>query len=142
MTNVATSTTLPTAQPIIESFSIINEEALENIEELSVEQLVRLRSHEAGIDEDLAVDMAFCESTLRQFQEDGALLRGIVNSKDVGVFQINERFHLDKSISLEMDIYTTEGNIEYAMWLMKNEGVRHWKASKPCWGENAHLALK
>lgn len=86
--------------------------------------------------------MAFCESTLRQFSEDGDVLRGIVNPKDVGVFQINERFHLDKSISLDMDIYTTEGNIEYAMWLMENEGVRHWKASKPCWGENAHLALK
>lgn len=78
--------------------------------------------------------IAFCESTNRQFDENtGEALRGIQNSKDIGLFQINEGFHKDKSQSLGFDIYTTEGNVGYALWLLEKEGSRHWKASKPCW---------
>lgn len=141
VTNVAT-TSLPTAQPIIDNLTVVNEQALENLPGLTIEQLIRSYSKEYGINEELAVGMAFCESTLRQFNENGEVLRGIVNSQDVGVFQINEKYHLDTSSDLGLNIYTAPGNIEYAMWLMQKEGVRHWKASRPCWGENAHLALK
>lgn len=77
--------------------------------------------------------IAFCESGNRQFKEDGTLVRGIVNPKDVGRFQINEFYHLEKSIELGMDIYTERGNTQYALWLYENEGTRPWNWSKHCW---------
>ena len=35
-------------------------------------------------------DIAFCESTFRQFNENGDTLRGKENYLDIGVMQINE----------------------------------------------------
>jgi hypothetical protein len=62
-------------------------------------------------------------------------LHGIQNANDIGLFQINEIYHLKTSKALGYDIYTTEGNIDYAIWLLKNEGSQHWNYSKPCWGK-------
>ncbi len=80
------------------------------------------------------VDVARCESTFRQFNSDGDILRGIVNSKDVGVFQINEKFHLEKSKEMGYDIYSIDGNIQYARYLYDHQGLKPWKWSKDCWG--------
>jgi len=91
-------------------------------------------SVENGVDPDTALNIAMCESSLRHYGENGNTLRGLHNSNDLGVFQINEKYHLEKSQELGFDIETPEGNIGYAMWLIKNEGVKHWKYSKPCWG--------
>jgi hypothetical protein len=79
-----------------------------------------------------AVAIASCESKMRQFK-DGKVLSGEVNSKDKGVFQINEFYHLDQAKKMGLDIHTTQGNIEYGIWLMESEGDKHWKASKSCW---------
>jgi hypothetical protein len=100
-----------------------------------LETLIVARAQEAEVDAELAVKIAFCESTLRQFGQDGEALRGIHNSDDVGLFQINEKFHLAKSQKLGYDIHTTEGNIAYAMWLLANEGAKPWHWSKPCWSK-------
>ncbi len=125
--------------PIPEEVVIIPE--TEIVRELSIPEFIELESRKAGIDPNLATKIAFCESTHRQFKEGTDIpLRGIVNSRDVGVFQINERFHLQKSQDLGFDIYTLEGNVGYALWLLGQEGSRHWNASRPCWGrviENA-----
>ena len=80
------------------------------------------------------VEIARCESRFRQFNADGSVLRGTVNPKDVGLFQINERYWLKKSKELDYDIYAERGNIEMALWLYKKNGTRDWSASKPCWG--------
>ena len=112
---------------IVESQSVV-------VRELTIPEYIELESKKSGLDATLATAIAFCESTNRQFDETtGEPLRGIKNSKDVGLFQINERFHKEKSQSLGFDIYTTEGNVGYALWLLENDGSRHWKASKPCW---------
>jgi hypothetical protein len=78
--------------------------------------------------------IARCESGGRQYNTDGTVLRGVVNSKDVGEFQINEKYHLVDSIRLGYDIYTQEGNRAYAEHLYRNQGVQPWKASAPCHG--------
>ncbi len=80
------------------------------------------------------VQIARCESGMRQFMFDGTLLRGEINPKDVGLFQINEKYHLKESRELGMDIYTIEGNVAYAVWLAKNQGYRPWIHSKGCHG--------
>lgn len=78
--------------------------------------------------------VADCESRFRQFNEDGSILRGYYNPKDVGVFQVNEYWHLETSKRLGMDIYTVEGNIAYAKHLYDLNGTRDWNASRSCWG--------
>ncbi len=79
--------------------------------------------------------VAFCESTYRQFSPNSKVHRGVVNNQDVGIFQINERYHLEDSKKLKIDIYTIEGNTEYAKYLYEKQGLRPWSASKPCWGK-------
>ena len=92
-----------------------------------------------GIHTDTALRIAYCESHINQYNTDGNVLHGKKNPADVGIFQINKKWHLKQSLSLGLDIYTTDGNIEYAMQLMKKEGNKHWKWSKPCWGEDGKV---
>jgi len=95
-----------------------------------------------GISTDNALRIAHCESGFRQYDENGDILRGKQNPFDTGIFQINEKYHLEKSQALGFDIHQKTGNIEYAMWLMKNETNKHWKWSKGCWNEGNNLAVK
>lgn len=85
-----------------------------------------------GVKPSLALRVATCESRLRQFKN-GEVLRGEVNPLDVGLFQINEKYHLGTSQKMGIDIYSRSGNIEYAMWLMSKEGTKPWLASSSCW---------
>ncbi len=98
--------------------------------------LIKKASHEAGVDPDLALGIAFCESSLKHFNNDGSVRLGKVNPSDIGVFQINRHFHLAKSQALGYDISTAEGNVGYAIWLLKNYGTRAWDWSRPCWDKN------
>lgn len=84
-------------------------------------------------DTPILIKVAKCESDMRQFDENGKILRGRANSDDVGVMQINEKYHLEDSKKMGIDIYTLEGNLKYGMYLYKEQGVSPWKASSPCW---------
>lgn len=101
----------------------------------TLRDLIASKAEEAGVDKGLALRIAFCESTYRQFDKDGKPLRGIHNKDDVGLFQINEKYHLEKSQKLGFDIYSTEGNIDYAVWMLKHQGSKPWIWSKPCWNK-------
>jgi hypothetical protein len=103
----------------------------------SLNEVITDKARENGVNPTLASKIAYCESTDRQFNDSGKPLQGERNPKDIGLFQINEKYHLKTSQDLGYDIYTTEGNIGYAMWLLKNEGSQHWDSSKPCWGKKA-----
>lgn len=78
--------------------------------------------------------IAFCESANRQFDNDGSVLRGRVDSRDMGMFQINSYYHGELAQRKGLDIATVEGNIDYAIDLYDREGTRPWNSSKPCWG--------
>lgn len=99
-------------------------------QELTVEEVVR----QSFKDTPDMIDIARCESGFRQFYENGEVLRGIQNSQDVGVMQINEFYHLDRSIELGYDIHTLEGNIAFAKLLYKESGAKPWRWSAPCHG--------
>lgn len=86
--------------------------------------------------------VAYCESTYRHFGDSGDVLRGIVDSRDVGVMQINEYYHLDSATNLGFDIHTLEGNMGYARHLYEKQGLQPWSASSACWGADAHVASK
>lgn len=81
-----------------------------------------------------------CESTGSpdnepiQFNADGSVLRGRINSQDVGMCQINEHYWLQKSLDLGYNIYTEEGNKLMALWIYNQSGTAPWRWSKPCHG--------
>lgn len=79
--------------------------------------------------------IAFCESTKQQYGKNGSVLQGKVDSRDTGLFQINTKYHLKTAKSKGIDIYTIEGNVDYALYLYKTQGTRPWNSSKPCWGK-------
>jgi hypothetical protein len=79
--------------------------------------------------------VAKCESQFRQVDETGDVLRGTVNSFDVGVMQINEKYHLDRSEKMDINIYSLGGNLEYARALYNQSGTAPWSSSKSCWSK-------
>jgi len=103
----------------------------------STEEIVK----EYFIDSPVMADVAFCESRFRQFDKNGEPLRGIVNKADVGVMQINEKYHADTALKLGIDIYTLEGNMEYAKYLYDTQGTKPWVHSKGCWNTVREIAL-
>lgn len=100
----------------------------------TVEERIVAAAKKAGISSWALLAIARCESGTRQFNPDGSVLRGRINSKDVGLFQINEYYHLGASQKLGYNIYTIEGNIGYAIHLIKTQGYRPWIHSNNCHG--------
>ena len=62
----------------------------------------------------IMVTIARCESTFRQFNEDGSVLQGEADRRDTGVMQINTHYHEKDAIALGFDIRTLKGNLAYA----------------------------
>lgn len=91
----------------------------------------------------ILVDIARCESTFRQFHKDGTVVRGRVDSDDVGVMQINTRYHGDTATVMDIDLTTIEGNVAYAKYLYDKFGTKPWSASEKCWSKTpTELAVK
>jgi len=90
----------------------------------------------------IMAEIAFCESGTRQFIADGSVLRGRVNSADVGVMQINEKYHAATAIKLGINIYSLEGNMAYGRYLYETQGTRPWNYSSHCWGKSRDVALR
>lgn len=88
------------------------------------------------------IDVAYCESRFRQFDANGNVLRGDYNALDVGVMQINEKYHADTAAKLGLNLHTTEGNMAYARYLYETQGTRPWNYSSHCWGKTREVALR
>jgi hypothetical protein len=85
------------------------------------------------------VEIARCESGFRQFDSKGSVLKGRVNSKDKGAYQINEKYHLDTANQLGYNIYITSGNIRMAKYIYEHQGTKPWEASKSCWSKASNV---
>ena len=95
------------------------------------------------VDEPILISIAGCESSFRQYTKDGEVIHGKVNADDVGVMQINEKYHLEKAQAMGFDILTTEGNVAYAKYLYQTQGAAPWSASEKCWSKSSdELAMK
>ena len=95
-----------------------------------VEQYVRIYFFDILI----MAEIAECESRFRQFDREGNILRGERNTRDIGVMQINEGFHLNEALEKGINLYTLEGNLMYARSLYEKMGTSPWESSKKCWG--------
>lgn len=93
-------------------------------------------------DEPLLAEIAKCESTFRQFDSNGNVIKGRVNDDDIGVMQINTFYHLEDAEKQGFDIYTIDGNLGYAKWLYGKYGDAPWVHSSKCWKKYSHLAIK
>ncbi|MDP3962390.1 MAG: hypothetical protein Q8Q03_00780 [bacterium] len=86
-------------------------------------------------DTPILVEIARCESTFSQFDKNGKALRGKVDNDDIGVMQINTRYHGKTAEKLGFDIHTIEGNVSYAKHLYEKQGSKPWNASAKCWSK-------
>lgn len=93
-------------------------------------------------DTPILVDIARCESRFRHTDKNGKILRGELTPADVGVMQINEKYHLEASKKLGYDIYSLEGNMAYAKYLYDKQGARPWLSSSHCWANYSEIAKK
>ena len=87
------------------------------------------------------IQVARCESHFRHTLADGTVLRGVVDSADTGVMQINKRYHSAKAISLGLNLDDIYDNMAYARHLYETQGVQPWSASAPCWGQTLAMNI-
>lgn len=77
--------------------------------------------------------IAKCESGGTQYNSSGQVVRGRVNHHDVGLYQINEVIHQNAIAQTGVDIYSEEGNAQFARYLYEAEGLYPWRSSQYCW---------
>lgn len=131
-TSPVTIKDLPKVESSVTESKLVKQISNKEVESImSTEKYVR----EYFKDIPIMIQVARCESTFRQLDDDGSIHRGRVNNADVGVMQINEFYHLDTAEKKDYDIYTVEGNTAYARDLYERQGLRPWSSSKPCWGK-------
>lgn len=81
------------------------------------------------------VAVAMCESGLVQFDDFNHVLRGHITPADIGTFQVNVEYHGNRAKKLGINLYSLDGNIEYAKYLYDKNGLKDWEASRGCWSK-------
>lgn len=90
------------------------------------------------------IEIASCESTFRQLDNEGNAIKNHKGSSATGVMQIMASIHEEDAEKLGMDINTLEGNVRYARHLYTKFGTKPWeadKSSKNCWAPKAEALL-
>jgi hypothetical protein len=88
-----------------------------------------------AIDE-ILLKIAECESGGKQFYSDGRVVLNVNKdgSADVGMYQINLRYHGAELARMKLDVINSEEDNEaYAKHLYQRNGTADWQASKHCW---------
>lgn len=68
------------------------------------------------------------------FEKDGkTVLRGKVNPLDIGMCQINLKWHGEAAKKKGLDLFKEEDNITYANYLYGKQGSQPWNWSRACW---------
>lgn len=111
-----------------------NVEATEQV--ATVEENTEVAVRKYFSDTPVLIQVARCESTFRQTLADGSVLRGKVDSRDIGVMQINTFYHGDEAAALGLDLTKLEDNMAFAKALYEKKGTAPWKSSEACWGRS------
>jgi len=128
VTGVQAPVELPAQTPVVEERLI--EEVKQDPEDFANTESY-IRHYFADLP--VLIDVAYCESTFRQHDKNGQVLRGKVNNSDVGVMQINLYYHSSDAQKLGYDLDTLEGNTAYARALYEKKGASPWVHSSDCW---------
>lgn len=111
----------------------INREQIKQEIQITGPKTLEAHVREYFKDDPILAEIARCESQFRHIGTTGKVIRGKVNKADVGVMQINEKYHLDEAEKLGYDLHTLEGNMAYAKWLYEKKGPQPWYPSEKCW---------
>jgi hypothetical protein len=126
------------AIPVMEAATSSSNNGIDTHDAKSMEAYLRTEYADTPI----LVDIARCESNFHQFDQDGIVIRGRVDSHDIGVMQINEKYQGDTAKKLGLDIFTVEGNVAYAKHLYNEQGSAPWNSSAKCWSTGDTVAKK
>lgn len=63
----------------------------------------------------------------------GEVLRGEINSQDIGMCQINLFWNGETAKKMGLDLFKESDNITFANWLYTTQGAEPWNWSKGCW---------
>lgn len=98
----------------------------------SVEQHIELIVDEFGIDEALTpLLIIYCESSGRE----NAINHNTNGTTDRGLFQFNDKTWawLKPKLNITSTPFNKIVATKVAKWLMINDGLHHWNASRKCW---------
>ncbi len=142
---LSSMTGMGTGVAIAETPKLDQQDVVQKVSQKEIEMIMGTEQYVRKYFSDIPImiQVARCESTFRQLDDDGEVHRGRVNSEDVGVMQINEHYQLQTAVKGNYNIYTLEGNTAYARNLYEKQGTAPWNSSKACWGkyENKDLAM-
>ena len=114
-----------TGTAVIENLIMKNQTSTTSNKKI-VEQIIRYVAREEGVDPDLAVRVADCESKLSPSAEhcnpDG--------SRDRGIFQINDKWHPEITNDIAFDIVLST---RFFCKAFKEGHLDWWSATKKCW---------
>jgi hypothetical protein len=106
------------------------------VTEGAVKEVVRIEVQKLKFEEiPMLVKICNAESGGKQFEKNGNVLRGRVDKSDLGFCQINERYNNDEARRLGYDIYTEQGNKDFAIYLYLTRGTSPWEASRGTWSK-------
>jgi len=92
----------------------------------AIEEIIRMIAKQEGVDPDLAVRVAKCESDLDPYavniNKDG--------SRDRGIFQINDKYHPEVS---DEQAFNIEFSTRFFCKAFKEGHLSWWNATKKCW---------
>jgi len=95
--------------------------------------LVIYYSEQYGIDPALPLAIVKCESNFERYAKNP-------NSSAKSYFQfINGtwKYTMGKmGLATSTDVFDTDTHIMAGVWLLANEGERHWSESKACWSKS------
>ncbi len=122
----------------LEYGKIASTEPVRKEETLAIDTEAAVREYFKDIP--VMIQVARCESTFRHTLADGTVLKGVVDSRDTGVMQINLGYHAATAEKLGLDVTDLYDNMAYARYLYEKQGVQPWSASRPCWGNTLAYA--
>jgi len=96
--------------------------------DLTVEGIIRHVCEKNGVDANLGLRIAQCESGLKP----NAVNVNTTGSKDRGVFQWNDYWHPEITDEMAFDVETAT---ELFCKAIKDEHLSWWNASKSCWNK-------
>jgi len=110
---------------VIQNLILKNSSKAQAAEE-SVEQTIRKICIEEGVDPEMAIRVARCESNLNPL----AIHENAPDSIDRGLFQINSKYHPDITPEQAYDpVFSTR----FFCKAFKNGNLNWWNATKKCW---------
>ena len=105
---------------------LLKKNSQSNSDPVSIETLIRGIAKQEGVDPDLAVRVAQCESNL----DPRAINVNTTGSKDRGIFQINDKWHPSVSDEAAFDPVRAT---QFFCKAFKDGHLEWWKATKTCW---------